>query len=44
MPLIEHLKELQKRFIRALIAAAVGAIICFLVHDYHLYDQNDGEC
>ena len=33
MPLIEHLKELQKRFIRALIAAAVGAIICFIIHE-----------
>ena len=33
MPLIEHLKELQKRFIRALIAAAIGSIICFIYHE-----------
>jgi sec-independent protein translocase protein TatC len=33
MPLIEHLKELQKRFIRALIAAVIGSAICFIFHD-----------
>lgn len=34
MTLGEHLEELRSRLIRALLALAVGAVLCFLVKDY----------
>ncbi len=34
MTLGEHLEELRSRLIRALLALAVGAVICFLVKEY----------